>query len=403
MRLKNVFTTRVSFRGWLAAAALAVVQITAHSAVVTQCSTALPNVSTVSTGADPSSACAAAVNAFNAKFPTVPSSFVSATTTTCTYKASNGYNGTIPMSCTQVTNSCPSAGTTKKLNFTVGYTPDPDLKYEQLGDVNMANFGAVVKKGSACSYNGCTVNFSSSLDGLTDEWWESLKPNSQGLYRISVNMKTTYTGASCTPTAQETSVTSPNADPATCKGTYGTVSGKPVCIPSGLGNTNLVTSQSPSTTTIHAGNPTAGSSGGLTDIPPGGSGNADGGPSTTYDGTTFPVNGPLPSGSGTSTNPQPDPKTDCDKKPDSIGCSEYGTPDNGIQLNKLDSGVSSIQILSFASMQSCPADLTFTVMGNQYSISYAPVCNVAASYIAPIVLLISTAIAAFIFVGGFKN
>ncbi len=99
---------------------------------------------------------------------------------------------------------------------------------------------------------------------------------------------------------------------------------------------------------------------------------------------------------------KPDPvKTDCDKIPDSMGCSKFGTPD-APTLPKSDFGFSSITPVIFATAGGCPPPLTFVVRGQVFDFSYQPLCDASTNYLRPVVLVLGVALAAFLFVGGFK-
>jgi hypothetical protein len=79
-----------------------------------------------------------------------------------------------------------------------------------------------------------------------------------------------------------------------------------------------------------------------------------------------------------------------------------GTPDNGVQLTKDTFNFNAISPVSFAASTGCPADLQFSVRGKSYGLSYASMCNTASTYGAPVVLILGAALAAFVFIGGFK-
>lgn len=68
--------------------------------------------------------------------------------------------------------------------------------------------------------------------------------------------------------------------------------------------------------------------------------------------------------------------TDCDKYPDSIGCSNYGQPTNDEQIQKKDMP-STISPFPFGSSGSCPADLNAYFLGQPLTISYSAVCQFA--------------------------
>jgi hypothetical protein len=123
---------------------------------------------------------------------------------------------------------------------------------------------------------------------------------------------------------------------------------------------------------------------------------------TTNNITTDSVTGAVLASSSTATTPDiPQPVDPCIEHPERIGCSVYGTPD-APQLPKIDSGFSGITPVVFGSNAACPSDLTFNVLGHQQSISYSGACSALDTYIKPLLLLLSVALSAWIFVGGFK-
>jgi len=108
----------------------------------------------------------------------------------------------------------------------------------------------------------------------------------------------------------------------------------------------------------------------------------------------------------TETPVKEEPTPDqCEKNPDSIGCSEFGTPEPQ-QLTQKSIAVQ-LTPVAFASSATCPANVSasFTVMGRSFSpsFSYASICAAATDYIRPVMLLLALAASAFIFVGGLKS
>jgi len=99
----------------------------------------------------------------------------------------------------------------------------------------------------------------------------------------------------------------------------------------------------------------------------------------------------------------PDPqKTDCEKTPDAIGCSEYGAiPDSTKVPNK--SVPWTFAPVSFAG-GTCPAPVTFSIAGpvaGSYQLSYNALCEKLV-YVKGILLLMAAATAAFIMADSFK-
>lgn len=112
---------------------------------------------------------------------------------------------------------------------------------------------------------------------------------------------------------------------------------------------------------------------------------------TTPDGTTTTEGSPV----GATESP-----TDCDKYPDIIGCSKYGTPEGG-QVEKKTKTVSFDPVSLPGG--GCPAPRQFVAFGAQYEISWTPICDATVTYVKPVVLIICSAFAAFIFIGGLKS
>lgn len=99
---------------------------------------------------------------------------------------------------------------------------------------------------------------------------------------------------------------------------------------------------------------------------------------------------------------QPPAQTDCDKNPDSIGCSQFGDadipdfnlPGKNVKLTFVPTPL--------GNGGSCPAPKTFSYFGKTYSLSYAPLCTLV-STMRPLVLLLFSLASAYIFVGGLRN
>lgn len=296
-----------------------------------------------------------------------------------------------------ITLPCPAAGTTGTRNYTMGYSNSPNGGSDVAQMTIPQGAQNIVANGSTCAVNV----------GAPTKCWVSTQPNAQGLYRESCDFNIEYSGSIGTATPQQTAQTDATASAATCPGAYGTVNGKPTCIAPSLSSRNVV---APYTT----GNPAAGSSGSdsLANRTPttGGSGGNGGNAPTAQDGVSVTKGAGLPAnggtvastsgGSGSSTPAEPT-KTDCELKPNSIGCSEFGSPTNET-LATSDSGFNSIGSVSLASASGCPAPESFSVAGHQYAVSFQPVCNGADSYIKPVMIVLGAALAAFIFIGGFK-
>lgn len=102
----------------------------------------------------------------------------------------------------------------------------------------------------------------------------------------------------------------------------------------------------------------------------------------------------------TGGTPQIDSRTDCDKYPSSIGCSEYGNPETG-EVPRTAKQVS-FEPVELAG-GSCPADVTFQVGGHTYTLEFQPVCEGVETYVRPLVLVLGAFLAVAVFVGGLKS
>jgi len=92
--------------------------------------------------------------------------------------------------------------------------------------------------------------------------------------------------------------------------------------------------------------------------------------------------------------------TDCDKYPDSAGCADLGTAPTADTLNKTTQAVS-VGTVSFASGGSCPAPLTFSVIGQSYGVSYQPLCD-QMFILRALFLAMAGVLAAYILADSFK-
>lgn len=305
---------------------------------------------------------------------------------------------------------CPSAGSLATRNFTYAWDNSPNGG----SDVSQLT-NALSLAGSTSCVSGGGSSCTAVIGSFPVQAFSSVKPSATGLYRHSVDYEISYTGASCTPTAADKKLSEATDPVPQCPGAYGTVNGVPTCVPSASRTTVPKPVKSDGTDApVIAGNPSAGSSG--SDAignrsPATGTNNGNNGSApSSYDGASLRWGGGIPATTGTtagsgsgSTLKAEDIKTDCDKKPNSIGCSEYGTPDGSVTLGRSDSGFSSIAVVSFGSAASCPAPLPFDVAGRSYSVSFQSICTNANDYIRPVVLVLAAALAAFIFVAGFRS
>lgn len=272
--------------------------------------------------------------------------------------------------------------------------------------------GAVVGEGT-CGIDKCWQSPGGGglkVRGTGATCWKS-KETGKNMFEVYGPF--TANGGACTETAATGSGSTPTQpatpSPADCTGYWGSVNGEGRCIPkSGSTGTGTAAPEDKQTTTTDGtGTTTTGTTGSTSCF--------DGTCTTTRTTTTTPPGGGAPvTTTTTSTQPkvtycQENPAaaackapSECDSNPDSLACLKLGTPDNGVQLFKSDAGFSAITPVSFAAGAGCPADLTFNVNAKPYAISYAPMCNAASTYGAPVVLILGVALAAFIFIGGFK-
>lgn len=192
---------------------------------------------------------------------------------------------------------CPPAGDSRFVNFTLGFTDDPQLSKSASVNTYADKFQSILSGGSTCVSGGgsaCAVSLANDTASLGSAWI-SAAPTSQGLYRVSQDFKVTYTGATCTLTADQKMLTESTDTAPACSGSFGTVNGKGVCVPSGAANRNVL--QPVGSSPRYAGNPAAGSNAGLpiaSRTPSAGTGANDGGPVSPLDGSPAPLGSPLP-------------------------------------------------------------------------------------------------------------
>lgn len=95
-------------------------------------------------------------------------------------------------------------------------------------------------------------------------------------------------------------------------------------------------------------------------------------------------------------------QTDCDKYPDSVGCSKFGTPPLAEVIPKISVPVTWSNV-SFAGAGSCPADIPIVIGMAHFSrtlpISFAPMCTLMTT-LAPLFLALGAAAAAWLFMEG---
>lgn len=96
---------------------------------------------------------------------------------------------------------------------------------------------------------------------------------------------------------------------------------------------------------------------------------------------------------------EPD-KTDCEKSPNSIGCSEFGSVDDSeLERKELTGTVTPIDM---GGSGQCPAPLSSTVLGQHIEFSFDPACRFAGA-MRPIVLVLAWLAAAYILSGAVRG
>jgi hypothetical protein len=96
---------------------------------------------------------------------------------------------------------------------------------------------------------------------------------------------------------------------------------------------------------------------------------------------------------------EPD-KTDCEKNPNSIGCSEFGSVDDSeLERKELTGTVTPIDM---GGSGQCPAPLSSTVLGQHIEFSFDPACRFAGA-MRPIVLVLAWLAAAYILSGAVRG
>jgi hypothetical protein len=94
-------------------------------------------------------------------------------------------------------------------------------------------------------------------------------------------------------------------------------------------------------------------------------------------------------------------KTDCELKPDSVGCSALGDVPASDVISRTDAGMS-FTPSSWGGGGSCPADVSFHAINRSMNFSYAPVCKYL-SFLAPVLISLSLVGAGRIVLGSVKE
>lgn len=119
----------------------------------------------------------------------------------------------------------------------------------------------------------------------------------------------------------------------------------------------------------------------------------------TYDQPmTDPQGNPTPTAPPVDTQePPPEAKTDCDKYPNTVGCTDLGTPADGEALPHTQIPLS-FNPLNIPRNATCPAPMTVGAFGQSVAVEYDAACTYS-SGLRPIVLAVAYLSAAFIIFG----
>ena len=326
----------------------------------------------------------------------------------CTLTEGYVYNNGLSYRSSAGTLPCPSAGTKSVRDFTLGYSNSPNDGAPTVPEIAAYN---AIRSSSRCVVAGgssCAVTVSDQANMA----YASTQPTSTGLYRISADFEVTYSGAGCTASSTDSAATNAAQPVPSCPGAFGTVNGKPTCVPTTAGTTASAPTRTDGTPVpVVTGNPAAGSNGADplgNRVPTSGTNGANNGsPVTGADGVPVGWGRGVPATAGTTSGASggsslkaEDIQTDCDKKPNSIGCQEFGSAESGT-LTTTNVALDTTPT-PFASASGCPAPLTFSVMAATYTVSYQPLCD--RLYALRVLFLLSASfIAAYIIANGFKS
>lgn len=102
-----------------------------------------------------------------------------------------------------------------------------------------------------------------------------------------------------------------------------------------------------------------------------------------------------------TVEPVPPSETDCDKYPNIIGCSEYGTPSTPDVIPTNQIAVST-GFTPVGGAGSCPADVQLSFMGQMIPWSYSPICDFA-TMIRPLIIGFAWLSFGFTVISGFRK
>jgi len=178
-------------------------------------------------------------------------------------------------------------GTSEYLNFTIGYSRTSGKGEESAWEAHIIQRGLDMNGARVCD-GQCS---GTAAFGPDTKSWQGTEPNTQGLYRVSVDYRVTYDGSTCKP-ADKTPAMDSSAEGGKCDGYVGQINNKTVCV----GKQGTADTSISAPTPIQSGNPAAGSNG-SSSLPSrtGGAGDSAGGPASPGDGS-------IRGGSGSPTN-----------------------------------------------------------------------------------------------------
>lgn len=175
-----------------------------------------------------------------------------------------------------VQNQCGSkSGQTDIINWTAGWQRSPSIA-DNSPFIAPNNPGST---GSVCE-GGCTKQFETFAPCPECRSYVSQEPNSQGLYRVSIEFRGRYTGAPCTSSAADNPVRPDESKDPQCPGYVGEVNGRKGCFGTADKPVRPETNFIPSSSPQQPGNPPAGAAplGQPGQTPSSGSGGSAGGP-----------------------------------------------------------------------------------------------------------------------------
>jgi Neisseria meningitidis TspB protein len=115
---------------------------------------------------------------------------------------------------------------------------------------------------------------------------------------------------------------------------------------------------------------------------------------------TYNTSNQITSTTSVSTAAPPNPQTDCDTHPNSVGCVDIGSIPASDILKKSSNAVS-VTAQAFAAGGACPSPLSFAVVGRSYAISYQPLCDRMA-LLRTLFLALAGVVAAFVLADSFR-